>query len=101
MGLLDVQIPQLLSSQSGVADNSGLMRSTISEAESGAQAAQAFFNGDASSAFQTAHMRFVEAAQKCNQLLDMAQGNMGESASTYVAQDSSLASDIAGTVTSV
>lgn len=97
MGLLDVQIPQLISSEASFSDLSGLMRSNISSAEGQATAAQGFQQGEAALAFQAAHMRFVEAAGKINALLDIAGANLGEGAGTYVAQDAAGASDIAST----
>lgn len=95
MGLLDANVPQLVSSSSSFADQAALMRSTIHQAESSATAAQAFHQGESSTAFQAAHARFVEAAAKANVLLDVAGQNINEGASTYSTQDSTGASDIA------
>ncbi|SIJ21999.1 Probable PE family protein [Mycobacteroides abscessus subsp. abscessus] len=98
MSFLDVQVPQVVNSQMGFGSQAALMRNTISTAESEAQGAQGFSQGDFAQSFQTAHMRFAEAAQKINALLDVAEANLGENAGTYVAQDSSAASDVAGSL---
>lgn len=98
MGLLDANIPQLIGSQSTFADQSAAYRSTLAQAEGSAVAAQAFHQGESSAAFQQAHARFIEAAAKSNVLLDVAQQNIGEGASTYVAQDSAAASDVTAAV---
>lgn len=95
MGLLDANVPQLLSSSSSFQDQAALMRSTIHQAESSAVAAQAFHQGESATAFQSAHARFVEASGKINVLLDLGGQNINEGASTYSAQDASGASDIA------
>ncbi len=87
MGLLDAHVPQLISSESNFAAKTALMRTTISQAEQSAVASQAFHQGEASAAFQAAHLRFVEAAGKVNTLLDVAGANIGEAATTYVAAD--------------
>jgi uncharacterized protein YukE len=95
MSFVDVQVPQLVSSEASFGDQSALMRSTMGSAEQQALAAQAFNMGDMSMSFQAAHARFVTAAGKINALLDVAQANLGEGASTYVAQDSMAAGDVA------
>ena len=97
MGLLDANVPQMVSSSSSFADQAGLMRSTIAQAEQAAQSAQGFHQGDSAVAFQAAHVRFMEVAAKVNALLDIAQANLGDAAGTYVAQDTAAA----GTYTSV
>ena len=96
MGLLDVQVPQLVSSEASFADQAAMMRSTIHAAESAAMQAQAFHVGESATAFQVAHARFVEASQKINTLLDIASANLGEGAGTYVAEDAAAASNITG-----
>src|SRR5690625_898576 len=96
MGLLDANIPQLVSSEAGFSAKSSLMRSTMAQAEQSALSSQAFHQGEASAAFQAAHMRFVEVAGKVNMLLDLAQVNLGEAGSTYVATDAAAASAYGG-----
>jgi uncharacterized protein YukE len=94
MGLLEANVPQLVSSASGFTDQAALMRSTISQAEQSAVSAQAFHQGESSVAFQAAHARFVEAAAKINVLLDTAGANIHEGAGTYSSQDAAGATDI-------
>ena len=101
MGLLDVQTAQLVSSEGSFSDQAGMMRSLIGTAESQAQAAQGFHQGESAAAFQAAHARFVEASQKINQLIDIASANLGEGASTYVAQDAAGAGDISAAIGSL
>jgi uncharacterized protein YukE len=96
MSMLDAHIPQLVASQSAFGAKAGLMRSTVGQAEQEAVSAQAFHVGEASMAFQAAHARFVEAAAKINALLDVAQANLGDAASTYVAADAAAASGYTG-----
>jgi uncharacterized protein YukE len=96
MSLLDAHIPQLVAAQSAFGAKSGLMRSTIGQAEQEALSAQAFHQGEASVAFQAAHARFVEAAARINTLLDIAQANLGDAAGTYVATDAAAASSYIG-----
>ncbi|MGV1005115.1 MAG: WXG100 family type VII secretion target [Candidatus Nanopelagicales bacterium] len=96
MSHLDAHIPQLIASESAFGAKTALMRSTIAQAEQEAVAAQAFHTGEASTAFQGAHARFVEAAAKINSLLDIAQANLGEAGATYVAQDAAAASTYGG-----
>ena len=96
MSMLDAHIPQLVASESAFGAKTGLMRSTIGQAEQEALSAQAFHVGDASAAFQAAHARFVEAAARINALLDIAQVNLGDAASTYVAADAAAASGYTG-----
>src|ERR1700758_1386285 len=92
MSLLDAHIPQLVAAQSAFSTNSALMRSTIGQAEQEAVSALAFHQGESSAAFQAAHARFVDAAARINTLLDIAQANLGDAASTYVAADGAAAS---------
>ncbi|BBY55547.1 WXG100 family type VII secretion target [Mycobacterium koreense] len=96
MSLLDAHIPQLVASESAFGAKTALMRSTLSQAESAALSSQAFHQGEASVAFQSAHMRFVEVAAKVNALLDIAQANLGEAGATYVAADAAAASTYGG-----
>ena len=95
MGLLDVATPQLASSQASFTEQAGQFRSTISSAESEAMQSQAFHQGESAVAFQGAHARFVEAAQKINMLLDTASSHLGEGSATYLAQDGAAANSIA------
>ena len=97
MSMLDAHIPQLIASESTFSAKAALMRSTIGQAEQAAQSAQGFHQGDSAAAFQAAHVRFMAVAAKVNELLDIAQANLGDAAGTYVAQDTAAA----GTYTSV
>lgn len=92
MSLLDAHIPQLVASEAAFGAKAALMRTTMAQAEQAAMSAQAFHMGEASAAFQAAHARFVEVSAKVNALLDVAQLNLGDAASTYVAQDAAAAS---------
>jgi uncharacterized protein YukE len=96
MSMLDAHIPQLVASQSAFAAKAGLMRSTIGQAEQEALSAQAFHVGESAAAFQAAHARYVEVAARINTLLDIAQANIGDAASTYVAADSAAAGSYTG-----
>ncbi len=96
MSLLDAHIPQLVASQAAFSTKAALMRSTISQAEQEAMAAQGFHVGEASAAFQASHARFVAVAAKINTLLDIAQANLGDAAGTYVAADAAAASTYTG-----
>jgi uncharacterized protein YukE len=96
MSLLDAHIPQLVASESAFGAKAALMRSTVGQAEQAALSAQAFHVGEASAAFQGAHARFVEAAARVNALLDIAQANLGDAGSTYVAADAAAASGYTG-----
>jgi uncharacterized protein YukE len=91
MSLLDAHIPQLIASESAFGVKAALMRSTIAQAEQSAMSAQAFYVGESAAAFQAAHARFVEMAARVNTLLDIAQANLGDAGSTYVAQDAAAA----------
>ena len=91
MGYLDVNAPQLFTSQSSFEDKASLMRSTMAAAEQSAVAAQATHQGESATAFQAAHAHFVEAAAKINSLLDIASAQLGEGGTTYVTEDSSAA----------
>ena len=93
MSMLDAHIPQLIASESAFAAKTALMRSTLTQAESAAQASQAFRMGESSAAFQAAHARFIEVSARVNALLDIAQVNLGDAAGTYVAQDAAAASN--------
>jgi uncharacterized protein YukE len=92
MSLLDAHIPQLNASEAAFGAKTAVMRSTISQAEQSAMSAQAFHVGESSAAFQAAHARFLEVAARVNMLLDVAQANLGDASSTYVAQDAAAAS---------
>lgn len=94
MGLLDADVPQLMTTASSFADQATQMRSTIAQAESSATQSVAFHQGESSVAFQGAHARFVEAGQKINQLLDVAGQNIHEGGTTYQSQDGMAASDM-------
>jgi uncharacterized protein YukE len=96
MSMLDAHIPQLVASESAFGAKAALMRSTISQAEQSAMAAQAFHMGESSAAFQGAHARFVAISAKVNALLDIAQTNLADAGSTYVAADSAAASTYTG-----
>ncbi|BBY55968.1 type VII secretion protein EsxS [Mycobacterium koreense] len=91
MGLLDANIPALLTAESAFGTKTTLMRSTLAQAEQSALASQAFHQGESSVAFQGAHMRFIEVASKVNALLDIAQANIGEAGTTYVSSDAAAA----------
>ncbi len=97
MSMLDAHIPQLIASESAFAAKTALMRSTLAQAESAAQASQAFHMGESAAAFQAAHARFIEVSARVNALLDIAQANLGDAAGTYVAQDAAAA----GTYTTI
>lgn len=93
MSLLDAHIPQLVASESAFGAKAAAMRSTIAQAEQAASSAQAFHIGESAAAFQAAHVRFIEASAKVNTLLDIAQVNLGDASSTYVAEDQVAASN--------
>jgi uncharacterized protein YukE len=97
MSLLDAHIPQLVASEAAFSAKAGLMRSTIAQAEQAAQASQAFHQGESAVAFQAAHARFIEVSARVNALLDIAQANIGDAASTYVAEDAAAS----GTYTAI
>jgi uncharacterized protein YukE len=92
MSLLDAHIPQLIASEAAFAGKAALMRSTIAQAEQAAQSSQAFHMGESAAAFQAAHARFIEVSARVNALLDIAQVNLGDAASTYVAEDAAASS---------
>lgn len=98
MGLVDVNIAGLTSAQGGIGGASAAMRSTISAAEQSAVSSQAFHQGESSAAFQASHARFLEAATKVNVLMDLAEAQLGEGATTYVVQDMAGATDMQATV---
>jgi uncharacterized protein YukE len=97
MGLLDANAPQMFTSHASFHDQAVQFNSTVSQAENTAVAAQAFHQGESSVAFQQAHMQFVEAGTKLQQLLTLAGNNIGEGAQTYVTQDGAGATDMAHT----
>lgn len=92
MSMLDAHIPQLVASEAAFSAKAALMRSTIAQAEGAAQTSQAFHMGESAAAFQAAHARFIEVSARVNALLDLAQANIGDAASTYVAEDAAAAS---------
>lgn len=96
MSMLDAHIPQLAAAESEFGAKAGLMRSIINQAEQKAMEAQAFYQGESAVAFQAAHARFVEAAGKVNDLLHIAQLNLGDAAAKYAATDSAAAQSFAG-----
>ena len=87
MSLLDAQTPAIFSASANFTDQSAMMRSALHSAESTAQQAQAFHQGQSALAFQAAHARFIEASAKINQLLDIAAANQNEAGTTYNAAD--------------
>ncbi|OMC09377.1 type VII secretion protein EsxS, partial [Mycolicibacter heraklionensis] len=93
---LDAHIPQLVASESAFGAKAALMRSTMAQAEQAAMSAQAFHVGEAAAAFQGSHARFVAMAARVNALLDMAQANLADAGSTYVAADAAAASGYTG-----
>ena len=98
MSMLDAHIPQIIASESAFAAKTAVMRSTIAQAEQAAMSSQAFHMGESSAAFQAAHARFLEVAAKVNALLDVAQVNLADASSTYVAEDAAAATTYAGGV---
>ncbi|MET0896441.1 MAG: type VII secretion protein EsxS [Mycobacterium sp.] len=96
MSMLDAHIPQIIASESAFAAKTAVMRSTIAQAEQAAMSSQAFHMGESSAAFQAAHARFLEVAAKVNALLDVAQVNLADASSTYVAEDAAAATTYAG-----
>lgn len=96
MSMLDTHIPQLAAAESEFGAKAGLMRSLIGQAEQKAMESQAFHQGDSAVAFQAAHARFVEAANKINDLLHVAQLNLGDAAAQYMSADSTAAQSFAG-----
>lgn len=101
MGLLDVNVAQVATSSGSFADKAGVMRSTISQAESSAVQAQATHQGESSAAFQTAHSHFVEASTKINTLLDLASTQLGDAGTTYTTEDSAAAANISSSLGSL
>jgi uncharacterized protein YukE len=87
MSLLDAQTPAIFSASANFTDQSAMMRSALHSAESTAQQAQAFHQGQSALAFQAAHARFIEASAKINQLLDIAAANQNEAGTSYVSAD--------------
>lgn len=93
MGLLDTNVPAMVSAGNSFGQNVAIYKSTLAAAEQSAQAAQAFHKGDSAMAFQAAHARFVESANKVNALLAIAEQNVHEGATTYTTADSSAAGE--------
>jgi uncharacterized protein YukE len=91
-GFLDTVTEGLHHAETNFITEANLMRSTIGSAEAEAVGAQATHQGPSSAAFQASHARFVEVAAKVNTLLDVAQVNLGDAASRYVAVDANAAS---------
>ena len=96
MSMLDAHIPQLVASEAAFSAKAALMRSTVAQAEQAAQSSQAFHMGESAAAFQAAHARFIEVSARVNHLLDVSQANIGDAASTYVAEDAAAASTYTG-----
>jgi uncharacterized protein YukE len=96
MSMLDAHIPQIIASESAFAAKTAVMRSTIAQAEQAAMSSQAFHMGESSAAFQAAHARFLEVAAKVNALLDVAQVNLADASTTYVAEDAAAATTYGG-----
>ena len=48
--------------------------------------------GESAAAFQAAHARFIEVSARVNALLDIAHVNLGDAASTSVAEDAAASS---------
>ena len=96
MSMLDAHIPQILAAEASFGAKTALMRSTIAQSEQAAMAAQGFHQGESAAAFQAANARFVAVAAKVNALLDLAQVNLGEAGSTYVAEDAAAATTYGG-----
>lgn len=87
MGLLDANVPQMVTSQASFSDQASLFTSTVHSAEQSALSSQAAHQGESAQAFQVAHGRFVEVATKMNQLLAIAGQNIGDGANTYTMYD--------------
>ncbi|OFJ51842.1 hypothetical protein BEL07_20490 [Mycolicibacterium grossiae] len=94
MGYLNAEVPQMATVQGGFAAEATSFRSTLSQAESSAMQAQAFHKGESATAFQIGHAKFVDAATRINDLLNIAESQLGEAGTTYVSQDSTGASDM-------
>lgn len=94
MGYLNAEVPQMVTVQGGFAAEAVSFRSTLSQAEGSAMQAQAFHKGESATAFQIGHAKFVDAATRINDLLNIAEAQLGEGATTYVTQDTSGADDM-------
>jgi uncharacterized protein YukE len=87
MSFLDTNVAQVLSSAAGVHDASTMFASTLQQAQATATQAQAFHQGDSSMAFQQAHARFSEGAQKLQTLLMQAGMNAQGGGQEYTVGD--------------
>ncbi len=94
MGLLSAQIPEMVTVQGGFAAEAVSFRSTLGQAEASAMQAQAFHKGESGTAFQIGHAKFVDAATRINDLLNLAEAQLGEGTTTYVSQDGAGADDM-------
>jgi uncharacterized protein YukE len=94
MGYLNAEVPQMVTVQGGFAAEAVSFRSTLSQAEGSAMQAQAFHKGESATAFQIGHAKFVDAATRVNDLLNIAEAQLGEGATTYVTQDTTGADDM-------
>ena len=94
MGFLSAEVPQMVTVQGGFAAEAVSFRSTLSQAEGSAMQAQAFHKGESATAFQIGHAKFLDAGGRINDLLNLAEAQLGEVATTYVTQDGSGADDM-------
>lgn len=94
MGYLSAEVPQMVTVQGGFAAEAVSFRSTLSQAEGSAMQAQAFHKGESATAFQIGHAKFVDAATRINDLLNIAEAQLGEGSTTYVTQDTSGADEM-------
>ncbi|WP_241473925.1 WXG100 family type VII secretion target [Mycolicibacterium neoaurum] len=94
MGFLSADTPQMATVQGGFAAEAVSFRSTLGQAEASAMQAQAFHKGESGTAFQIGHAKFVDAATRINDLLNIAESQLGEGTTTYVSQDSMGAEDM-------
>lgn len=94
MGYLNAEVPQMVNVQGGFAAEAVSFRSTLSQAEGSAMQAQAFHKGESATAFQIGHAKFVDAATRINDLLNLAEANLGEGTTTYVSTDGMGADDM-------
>jgi len=91
MGLLDTNVPAMITAGHSFGENVSMYRSTLAQAEQAAQAAQGFHQGESAVAYQQAHARFIETANKVSTLLSTAEAHIHEGAGTYTTVDSSAA----------
>ena len=91
MGLLDTNIPSMITAGQSFGENVSMYRSTLAQAEQAAQAAQAFHQGESAVAYQQTHARFIETANKVSTLLAVAEANVHEGAATYTTVDAQAA----------